>query len=202
MGLIRRPTQRSTHDSPARSTTRARSSSSYRGSKASHLRRHGWPGRMAYEWVRLLIALALLKTTAEAKGVNWSIVLRADGQPDGSQDRRNLLQLSRHAMTAGRSARQDRTDHLPQRRSGLGLASASSTSSRRSPTSRPRVRQHAGSSSRVLSPAEPRPRRHAVPVRRGWLARLSHALPLVEPVQPPRPLRRSAESDRLSTPPH
>jgi len=44
------------------------------------------------------IALDALRATADAKGVRWPIVLRADGQPESSQDRRNLLQLSRLAV--------------------------------------------------------------------------------------------------------
>lgn len=45
------------------------------------------------------IALDALKATADANGIKWPIVMRADGQPEGSQDRRNLLQLARLAIT-------------------------------------------------------------------------------------------------------
>lgn len=45
------------------------------------------------------VALNALKATADVNGIKWSIVLRADGQPEGSQDRRNLLQLARLAIT-------------------------------------------------------------------------------------------------------
>lgn len=45
------------------------------------------------------VALDALKATADAKGIMWPTVLRADGQPGGSQDRRNLIQLARLAIT-------------------------------------------------------------------------------------------------------
>ncbi|GAA4742188.1 hypothetical protein GCM10025783_11870 [Amnibacterium soli] len=41
------------------------------------------------------VALEALRVAADAKGVQWPIVLRADGQSDGSRDRRNLVQLAR-----------------------------------------------------------------------------------------------------------
>lgn len=45
------------------------------------------------------VALEALRTTAAAKGVDWAVVLKADGQPDQSQDHKNLLQLARIAVT-------------------------------------------------------------------------------------------------------
>jgi hypothetical protein len=45
------------------------------------------------------IALDALKSTAESKGIKWPIVLRSDGQPHQSQDRQNLQQLARLAVT-------------------------------------------------------------------------------------------------------
>ncbi|MDT0208995.1 protein kinase domain-containing protein [Curtobacterium sp. BRD11] len=44
------------------------------------------------------LALDALRTTATAKNIQWPTVLRADGQAEGSQDRRNLLQLARLAI--------------------------------------------------------------------------------------------------------
>nr|WP_246865388.1 NERD domain-containing protein [Cryobacterium sp. BB307] len=45
------------------------------------------------------VALDALKAAAESKGAKWPIVLRADGQTESSQDRRNLFQLARFAIT-------------------------------------------------------------------------------------------------------
>jgi serine/threonine protein kinase len=45
------------------------------------------------------VALDALRTTAKDKGVEWSVVLAADGAPAKSQDRRNLHQLARIAIT-------------------------------------------------------------------------------------------------------
>jgi serine/threonine protein kinase len=45
------------------------------------------------------IALDALKSTAESKGIKWPIVLRSDGHPHQSQDRQNLQQLARLAVT-------------------------------------------------------------------------------------------------------
>lgn len=42
--------------------------------------------------------LDALQSTAEAKGISWSVVLRADAQAEGSKDRSNLLQLARLAV--------------------------------------------------------------------------------------------------------
>lgn len=44
------------------------------------------------------VALDALRATAEAKKIQWPTVLKADAAPDGSQDRRNLLQLARLAI--------------------------------------------------------------------------------------------------------
>jgi len=40
------------------------------------------------------VALDALKATATAKRIDWKVVLRADGAPEQSQDRRNLQQLA------------------------------------------------------------------------------------------------------------
>ncbi len=45
------------------------------------------------------VALDALKVTAEARRIAWPTVLRAESQPEASQDRRNLLQLARLAIT-------------------------------------------------------------------------------------------------------
>ncbi len=45
------------------------------------------------------LALEALRGAAEARRVDWSIALRADAAPDGSQDQRNLRQLARIAIT-------------------------------------------------------------------------------------------------------
>ncbi|PPH05307.1 hypothetical protein C5C44_04255 [Rathayibacter sp. AY1F6] len=45
------------------------------------------------------LALGALKATAVAKQVKWPVVIRADGQPSGSQDRRHLFTLARLAIT-------------------------------------------------------------------------------------------------------
>lgn len=45
------------------------------------------------------IALDALKSTADSKGIKWPVVLRSDGQPHQSQDRQNLRQLARLAVT-------------------------------------------------------------------------------------------------------
>ncbi|MGK0741314.1 protein kinase domain-containing protein [Leucobacter sp. Z1108] len=44
------------------------------------------------------LILDALKRTAESNRVPWETVLRADAEPDGTQDRRNLLQLARMAV--------------------------------------------------------------------------------------------------------
>ncbi|MGK0716485.1 protein kinase domain-containing protein [Leucobacter sp. W1153] len=64
-----------------------------RGAAAQIAREHG------FTVVDLAdVALAALKSTAEAKRIDWQTVLRADGQSEASQDRRNLLQLARLAI--------------------------------------------------------------------------------------------------------
>lgn len=45
------------------------------------------------------VALTALKATAEARNVQWSVVLGADAEPAGSRGRRNLEQLAREAVT-------------------------------------------------------------------------------------------------------
>lgn len=45
------------------------------------------------------VALDGLKSTAESKGIKWPVVLRADGQPQQSQDRQKLHQLARLGLT-------------------------------------------------------------------------------------------------------
>lgn len=44
------------------------------------------------------LALDALRAAAAAKKIQWPTVLKADAAPDGSQDRRNLLQLARLAI--------------------------------------------------------------------------------------------------------
>jgi serine/threonine protein kinase len=44
------------------------------------------------------VALDALRRTATEKRIDWKVVLRADGAPTQSQDRRNLLQLARLAV--------------------------------------------------------------------------------------------------------
>jgi serine/threonine protein kinase len=45
------------------------------------------------------LALEALKSTAQERRVDWRVVLRADGQPADSHDRKNLLRLARAAIT-------------------------------------------------------------------------------------------------------
>lgn len=44
------------------------------------------------------LALGALKTTAEKNRISWDVVLRADAEADGTQNRRNLLQLAKMAV--------------------------------------------------------------------------------------------------------
>lgn len=60
-------------------------------------------GRLAREYGLIVVDLAdvaldALKTTAEAKGVQWPKVLEADAAPDASSERRNLERLARAAI--------------------------------------------------------------------------------------------------------
>lgn len=45
------------------------------------------------------LMLDALKSTAEQHRISWDVVLRADAEADGTQDRRNLLQLAKMAVT-------------------------------------------------------------------------------------------------------